>query len=279
RDARLRGARRDPPGRAGPASGDEPGGRDRSGGLERRGDRRSRRDEAATDADATAAVGRPGERRAGRGARRAQRHRRRRGTCSRRRGIGRVRACAGGAGEVRRRRPGRLRRRVQRLPRAHRLATALDQHLALVGFMGAGKTTLGLEVARRLGRQFVDLDREIANSARESIPEIFARRGEMEFRVLEQAAAIDTLCRAKPLVVALGGGAVTRPAIRKTLGEHALTVYVEVDAGAAWARVRGLDRPLAQDEGSFRALYEERQPLYREVAQASARDADDVVLA
>jgi shikimate kinase / 3-dehydroquinate synthase len=159
------------------------------------------------------------------------------------------------------------------------LATALDRHLALVGFMGAGKTTLGLEVAHRLGRQFVDLDREIAESVRETIPDIFARRGESEFRVLEQAAALDTLCRGKPAVVALGGGAVTTPAIRTALREHALTVYVEIEPDLAWERVRGLDRPLARDEDSFRALYEQRGPLYREVADATARDLDDIALA
>jgi shikimate kinase/3-dehydroquinate synthase len=159
------------------------------------------------------------------------------------------------------------------------LATALDRHLALVGFMGAGKTTLGLAVAERLEREFVDLDREIERGRRESIPEIFARRGEAEFRVLEQAATIDTLCRSKPAVVALGGGAVTTPEIRAALREHALTVYVEVEPGLAWERVQGLDRPLARDEGAFRELYERRQPFYREVAEATAQDADDVVLA
>jgi shikimate kinase/3-dehydroquinate synthase len=159
------------------------------------------------------------------------------------------------------------------------LATALDRHLALVGFMGAGKTTLGLEVATRLGRRFLDLDREIADSARESIPEIFARRGEVEFRVLEQAAALECLGAGKPAVVALGGGAVTSPAIRRALRDHALTVHVEVDPRVAWERVRDQGRPLAQEEPSFLALYEERLPLYREAADAIAGDVDGVVLA
>ena len=93
------------------------------------------------------------------GARRAQRRRRRRGARRRRRGGGRVRARARGAREVRRRRARRLRRRLARVPRAHPVAThALDRHLVLVGFMGAGKTTIGAEVARRLGREFVDID-------------------------------------------------------------------------------------------------------------------------
>jgi 3-dehydroquinate synthetase len=79
-------------------------------------------------------------------------------------------------------------------------------------------------------------------------------------------------------VVALGGGAVTSPAIRNALREHAVTVHVEIDAGTAWERVRGGDRPLAREEGSFRALYEQRLPLYDEVADAAARDIDDAVL-
>jgi shikimate kinase / 3-dehydroquinate synthase len=144
--------------------------------------------------------------------------------------------------------------------------------------MGAGKTTLGIELARRLGREFFDLDRELEKRANEMIPELFARRGELEFRVLEQAVALDTLRRGKPAVVALGGGAVTSPGIRNALREHALTVHVEIDAGTAWERVGGSDRPLARDEGSFRALYEQRQPLYDDVADAAARDVEDVVL-
>ena len=159
------------------------------------------------------------------------------------------------------------------------MAAALDRHVALVGFMGAGKTTLGLEIAHRLGRQFIDLDHEITRTAGESVPELFARRGEAEFRVLEQAAAIDRLCRGKPAVVALGGGAVTSPAIRRALRDHALTIHIDVDPGIAWERVRGGSRPLAQEEGQFRSLYEQRLPLYHEVADATARDVDDAVLA
>jgi 3-dehydroquinate synthetase len=80
-------------------------------------------------------------------------------------------------------------------------------------------------------------------------------------------------------VLALGGGAVETEAVRTELRERALTVLLEVDPEVAWSRVRGGDRPLAQDEEEFRALFEARQPLYREAAEAIARDADDVVLA
>jgi shikimate kinase/3-dehydroquinate synthase len=156
---------------------------------------------------------------------------------------------------------------------------ALGRHLALVGFMGAGKTTLGQEVADRIGRRFLDLDREIERDAGSTIPEIFTRRGEEEFRELEQVAAIEVLRSERPSVVAMGGGAVKSPAIRKALREHALTVYLEVDPAVAWKRVGGNGRPLAQDEESFRALYEERQELYRETADAVAGDVEGIVLA
>lgn len=145
--------------------------------------------------------------------------------------------------------------------------------------MGAGKSTVGREVAQRLGRAFVDLDREIERETGRSVPQIFDERGETAFRVLETEAVRAALRKARPAVVALGGGAVTSDATRKLLRERAVTVHLEVDVEDAWRRAGGGDRPLAQDESRFRALFAERDPLYREAADARARDADDVVLA
>jgi shikimate kinase / 3-dehydroquinate synthase len=159
------------------------------------------------------------------------------------------------------------------------VAHALDRHLALVGFMGAGKSTLGAQAAERLGRRFIDLDRELERSLRQTIPQVFGERGETEFRVLEAAAALETLVNERPAVLALGGGAVETEQIRRALREHAFTVHVEVDPATAWTRVGGSDRPLAQDEHSFHALHEQRSPLYGEVAQAVARDVNEIVLA
>jgi shikimate kinase / 3-dehydroquinate synthase len=159
------------------------------------------------------------------------------------------------------------------------VAHALDRHVALIGFMGAGKSTLGAEVAHRLGRRLVDLDHEIARSARQTIPELFEQRGEVEFRVLEAEATVNTLENERPAVLALGGGAVETPRIRRSLGEHALTVWVDVDPATAWGRVGGTGRPLARDEESFRALYERRRPLYEECADVRASEAEEVVLA
>jgi len=159
------------------------------------------------------------------------------------------------------------------------MAHALDRHLALIGFMGAGKTTLGSRVAELIGRQFFDLDQEIEKSVRRSIPDLFRREGETGFRVLEAEETLRTLKRERPAVVALGGGAIETPAIREALREHALTVLVEVEVDAAWDRVARSARPLASDPEQFRQLYERRRGLYGEAADASARDLDDVVLA
>jgi shikimate kinase/3-dehydroquinate synthase len=159
------------------------------------------------------------------------------------------------------------------------VAHALDRHVALVGFMGAGKSTLGAEIADRLGRRLVDLDRELERAARRAIPELFEERGEVEFRVLEAEETVAALHNERPAVLALGGGAVETPKVRRALREHALTVHLDVDPNTAWGRTRGTGRPLARDEESFRALYDRRQPLYREVADITASDAGDVVLA
>lgn len=159
------------------------------------------------------------------------------------------------------------------------MATALDRHLALIGFMGAGKTMLGAELAARLGRGFVDVDDEIERGTGLPIAEIFAQRGEADFRRLEEAASLDALRRAGPAVVALGGGAIESAAIRAALAERALTVHVAVDAGVAWSRARDSGRPLAHEEESFRALHADREPAYRETADAVAHDVDDAVLA
>lgn len=156
---------------------------------------------------------------------------------------------------------------------------ALERHLALVGFMGAGKTTLAEPVAARLGRKAVDADRALEGRAQISVSGFFAKRGETEFRVAEAGLAREILRDPVPAVIALGGGAVKTPEVRRALDEHALTVLLEVDADTAWERVRGGDRPLAQDEAAFRRLFDERQPIYREVADAVAHDEDGIVLA
>jgi shikimate kinase/3-dehydroquinate synthase len=156
---------------------------------------------------------------------------------------------------------------------------ALDRHLALIGFMGAGKTTLAEAVAARIGRRPIDADRQLEGRAQISIGAFFAQRGETEFRVAEASLARETFRQSPPAVVALGGGAVKTPEVQAALSRYAFTVLVDVDVDTAWARSKDTDRPNAQDEGHFRRLYAERQPLYRSAADAVANDADGVILA
>jgi shikimate kinase/3-dehydroquinate synthase len=144
--------------------------------------------------------------------------------------------------------------------------------------MGAGKTTVGREVARLTERRFVDLDEEIERRHR-PIPQLFAD-GEPGFRRIEEDLAAELLNADEPCVIALGGGALGSEATRKKLRNRAVTVALHVDVEEAWARVRTSDRPLAQDEATFRRLYEERLAVYGDFADGpGVPDVDGVLLA
>ena len=143
--------------------------------------------------------------------------------------------------------------------------------------MGAGKSTLGERLAKKLGRTFVDVDREIERQ--EPIARIFETGGEAAFRLRESKHALDALRSTSPAVIALGGGAVGTDQIRAALRVRALTLLIEIDADDAWRRVDGSDRPLAQDEAAFRTLYEQRRPLYDGAADARVQDLEGAVLA
>ena len=157
-------------------------------------------------------------------------------------------------------------------------ALGLQRHVALVGFMGAGKSTLAAEVALRIGRPFLDLDDEIERRTGSTVVELF-QAGEPSFRSIEEEIVCEALERLEPYVLALGGGAVLSERTRRVLRERATTAFVPVAVSAAWERVRGSDRPLAQDLNRFTALWEERRPLYELAADVVAHDADDIVLA
>jgi shikimate kinase/3-dehydroquinate synthase len=157
--------------------------------------------------------------------------------------------------------------------------SVLSKHVALIGFMGAGKSTVGAQVAERIGRPFRDLDRELEAALQTSIASYFAEAGEEAFRTREAVATVAALRDPRAAVLALGGGAVTNGAVREELRRRAVTVLLEVDAATAWERSQGADRPLARERGAFIALFDQRQPVYREAADAIARDCDDIVLA
>jgi shikimate kinase/3-dehydroquinate synthase len=156
---------------------------------------------------------------------------------------------------------------------------ALGRHLGLVGFMGAGKSTLGPELAERLGRPFVSVDAVVEERTGATVAELFADRGQAAFRDLEERVAIEVLTRRLPAVVELGGGALGAEPIRIALAEHAFTVLLETTPEEAWERVSSGVRPLANDPEEFWALFEQRTPVYEAVADGHARDLDGVVLA
>ncbi|MVX57164.1 shikimate kinase [Parasutterella muris] len=139
----------------------------------------------------------------------------------------------------------------------------------LVGMMGAGKSTVGRCLAERLGMDFVDLDEELERRCGVSIPFIFREEGEEGFRRRE-SALIEEFTRAKGLVVATGGGAVTQEKNRTLLKNAPIfTVHLKVSAEQCYRRTKNSDRPLLQCENPLEKitlLLESRNPLYGEVA-------------
>jgi shikimate kinase len=139
--------------------------------------------------------------------------------------------------------------------------------IALIGFMGAGKTTVGAILAARLGYTFIDTDAVIEQRAGAPVAVLFRERGEPAFREME-AAALAEMAGRKHLVIASGGGA---PAQERNAGfflRAAATFHLRVSLEAALQRTRGnAQRPLlAQDEATVRALFESRQPVYESLA-------------
>jgi shikimate kinase len=136
----------------------------------------------------------------------------------------------------------------------------------LVGFMASGKTTVGQELAQRLGWDFVDLDARIESRERRSIPEIFREKGEPGFRQAETAALLAlTASLESNTVVALGGGAFAQENNRKLLRPWP-SVFLEAPVEELWRRslAVGEERPLGKDRRQFERLYAERLPFYRQ---------------
>jgi len=149
--------------------------------------------------------------------------------------------------------------------------TNTPSRIALTGFMGSGKTTVGPLVAARLGWRFLDADDVIEAEAGMTIAEIFASHGEAAFREREHAA-ITRLCESDNLVLALGGGAIEDPATRALLltAPGTLLVHLEVELATTLKRCSGTEqsRPVLADQANLASRYEHRLPLYR-MAHAS----------
>ena len=153
-------------------------------------------------------------------------------------------------------------------------------NLVLVGPMGAGKTSLGRQLARRLGLAFVDADAQLEEQAGVSVSTLFELEGEAGFRAREQALLLDLL-QGQGRLLATGGGAVLSEATRRAMRERAFVVWLQVDVEQQLVRLaRDHTRPLlAQGDRrqTLEALARARDPLYAEVADlafaAEARDA------
>lgn len=144
-----------------------------------------------------------------------------------------------------------------------------EKNVYLVGLMGAGKTTIGRSLAKRLELDFVDSDREIEARTGVSIPTIFEIEGEEGFRKRE-AQVIADLSVVSGQVVATGGGVVLRAENRTAMASSGYVIYLNVPPNTLWERTRhDRNRPLLQVENpllKLKELYAQRDPYYREVA-------------
>jgi 3-dehydroquinate synthase len=144
-----------------------------------------------------------------------------------------------------------------------------NNNIFLVGLMGAGKTTIGRMLARRLGMRFADSDHEIEARTGASVPWIFEIEGEPSFRRRE-ADMIRELTAGSGLVLATGGGAVLNPDSRRLLAERGTVVYLRASVNSILARTsHDKNRPLLQTadpRGKLEDLTAQREPLYREIA-------------
>ena len=161
-------------------------------------------------------------------------------------------------------------------PRVEKLTARLDRPIVLVGLMGAGKSTVGRRLAKRLGLPFVDSDVAIEEASGSSTAELFERYGEQDFRDGERrlvARLIDGAVK----VIATGGGAYVDPRTRQLLNERAITVWLDAPVDVLAERTSRRDtRPLLRNEdpkGTLERLDEERRPSYAE-AHIHVRSSD-----
>lgn len=147
----------------------------------------------------------------------------------------------------------------------------------LVGMMGAGKTTIGRTLARKLGWEFIDLDHELEARCGVRVALIFEIEGEEGFRKRE-SELLDEFTQRSGIVLATGGGAVIDPKNRQLLSERGVVVYLRASADELFRRIeRDRSRPLLQTsnpEQSLKNLLAQREPMYEEVASLTFDTGD-----
>jgi shikimate kinase len=146
------------------------------------------------------------------------------------------------------------------------------KHIVLVGMMGAGKSSVGRVLARKLHRPLLDSDELIEERTGRTVREIWSSDGEAAFRAIETETLLAMLADREPAVVAAAGGVVLAEANRSALAESdAHVVWLLANVDLLVTRVKnGVHRPLLDDdpEGMLRQMYTDREPLYTEVADA-----------
>lgn len=146
----------------------------------------------------------------------------------------------------------------------------LDRPVFLVGFMGAGKTSVARKLARMAGVASVDMDTYIERCEHKRVKEIFAEVGEDGFRAIETQTLYELGMKKDPMVVSCGGGVVLRSENRKALSDLGLVVYLSVTAAEAASRISDVSsRPLFGDLQNAQRVINERLPLYEEVADVT----------
>jgi shikimate kinase len=152
--------------------------------------------------------------------------------------------------------------------------------LYLVGFMGAGKTTVGYSLADELGWCFVDIDRDIEAQEGKPIAQIFSERGEAYFRELESRMIrhrIALIEAGDPCVMALGGGAFVQPQNWELIQNNGVTVWLDCELETICKRLgEDTTRPLAHDREALPKLFEHRRSLYARADFRIEVDAGDV---
>lgn len=157
---------------------------------------------------------------------------------------------------------------------------AINKNIFLIGLMGAGKTTIGRQLASELGLEFFDSDHEIENRTGVTVTHIFDIEGESGFRKRE-TAILDELTAKKGIVLATGGGAILKPENRQYLMSRGTTVYLYANIDTLLERTaKDRNRPLLQTDNpqeKLRELFKLRDPLYRETADIIIDTANDSV--
>ncbi len=151
-----------------------------------------------------------------------------------------------------------------------RTAYELERPVFLIGFMGAGKSSVARKLARKCGIASVDMDKYIERKAGRPIPDIFAESGEDGFRRLETEALREFAESEYPMLVSCGGGIVVRDDNIRIMRDKGYVVYLEVDADEASSRISDKSsRPLFSDIESARARLRDRHPLYESACDAN----------